>query len=583
MFLFAVTQTPAKGPEDLPVVCQYHDGLCHAAAWSSLEGLRSAVLPDGLRIRWGRLPSAHNELGGHSSQITLATSTRSLSIEGSSIYGLPLYYTVDSHGDFFCSTHISLLRSVGVAIEENQDVLPEFFVYRNVMPPFTMYKGLRRILYAGGVALRSDGCRWSVLDETLPTWLNNESQGTTGSFGDHLEDLTSRIRKSVQQTPGTSDEVAVLMSGGIDSSIIAELCRVELGVNDTFSTSYPFESQQQDMERPYAESAAEAMDFHHKHYISSLVDYTTGVLESIAMAEEPVHHLQTACLYDMFKNGLPQRKSVAVQGLGAGGAFGNFRNHLYMLDKPVYRGLGTSAVYPLLKAASRCSGRGHVLLSRLNDLRNKAPLDDPRNPIWCWHQYGDVGWVCEHFGTSPEAIISRQQSTMKKLSDHTLYHVWASYSLLGDEDITLSLWSKLAHTNSRVLHSPFYDEDVLARAFDIPWHMKLQRPENVVRKSVASHLGVPEFIVSRRKTGFGIKRSDWATEGSVFDPLASLAEKVMDPALIREMRVESPAKAMLFWNMINYALWKRICINGERLDSLRSELQEAAERALIHG
>ena len=52
--------------------------------------------------------------------------------------GRAIYYHLNQKGEFFCSTHISMLRKAGVPIKENVDVLPEFFTYRIVMPPQTL-------------------------------------------------------------------------------------------------------------------------------------------------------------------------------------------------------------------------------------------------------------------------------------------------------------------------------------------------------------------------------------------------------------------------------------------------------------
>ena len=42
------------------------------------------------------------------------------------------------------------------------------------------------------------------------------------------------------------------------------------------------------------------------------------------------------------------------------------------------------------------------------------------------------------------------------------------------------------------------------------------------------------------------------------------------------MRSRDPEKAMLFWNMINYAIWKRICVDNESADDLINELDRGA-------
>ncbi len=569
MFLLEVSQNSIAGLE-VPLATEYHDDIHNVAAWSSFHNLTVSKRPDSLVLKWA-------DSVGSDSMITFSAKDGVIRVNGSSMFGLPLYYTVDARGAFYCSTHISLMRKVGVDIAENKEVLPEFFVYRNVMPPHTLYKGIKRVLHGGSIKTIFKGGRWSDPEISLPSWLTEGNICTDMSFDDHVGRLASDLTANIKRLKCRQDEMALLMSGGLDSSIISRICQDEYDANETFSTGYPFETESLDMERPYAASAASAMDFHHNHYMSTDSGYRAGLLSSIAALEEPVHHLQMPCLNALFEDGIPTDRAVTVQGLGAGGAFGNFRNHLFMLDKPASKCLGGPGVLSFLKMISAVTGRGRTLISKVKDLRNKYPYDDCRNPIWQWHQYGDMSWVCEHFSTSPDDVISRQRKTMESVNANSIYHLWAVYSLLGDEDITLTLSSKLAYSNSKYMSSPFYDMNVLKHAFSMPWQMKLRSPENSVRKSMALALGVPAFVVKRRKTGFGVKRDDWAVAPSLFDPLTRLAEKVVDHDMLSLLRTRNASEAMLFWNMINYALWKRLCIEGESLDSLQDELREAEE------
>ena len=76
------------------------------------------------------------------SQVSYDSKTDSFSVSKSTISGRPLYYHLNAAGEFFCSTHISLLKTAGIPIEENVEVLPEFFVFRFVIPPNTLYKNI---------------------------------------------------------------------------------------------------------------------------------------------------------------------------------------------------------------------------------------------------------------------------------------------------------------------------------------------------------------------------------------------------------------------------------------------------------
>jgi hypothetical protein len=97
-------------------------------------------------------------------------------------------------------------------------------------------------------------------------------------------------------------------------------------------------------------------------------------------------------------------------------------------------------------------------------------------------------------------------------------------------------------------------------------------------RGVAHQLNIPRFILNRRKTGFGIKTRGWSVKGGVFEPLVSLASKVIEEKQIRQMQSLDSKKAMTYWNILNYSLWKRLCVNNEPLDRLLEELHESERR-----
>ena len=76
------------------------------------------------------------------SEMVCSKNDPALSLSKPTISGRQIFYHINSAGEFFCSTHIKLLRTAGVKIEENTDVLPELFTYNFVMPPQTLYKNI---------------------------------------------------------------------------------------------------------------------------------------------------------------------------------------------------------------------------------------------------------------------------------------------------------------------------------------------------------------------------------------------------------------------------------------------------------
>jgi len=496
-----------------------------------------------------------------------------LSISQSLISSRPIYYHINSKGDFFCSTHISMLRKAGVTIEENGNVLPEFFVYRHVMPPRTLYKNIDRLLSLDRLCIQIADEKCSIRSSDgyeIPS-----EDPNIRSIGDAAKQTYSRLVASIEELNPRRNEIAVLLSGGIDSSTLCRICQDSFGINESYSTEYPFEEPELNVERRYALSGGQALGTNHLHYETTTQDYLFGLLEAISLAEEPVHHLQNVCMHLLFKRGITKDKRIVFRGLGAGGAFGNFDNYLCMKDKAIFRFLSRRPLRGALKAISSITGRGKGYLDSLYKCASKAALSEPANPIWSWHDwYGSKKWVCDYFNVTEKDIIIGRYNSIERFEKRSVYDIASLYSLLSDEAVTLSIYSKIAEGSKKILYSPFHDSIVLNYVFSVPWRLKLRGPEDMFRKEIARQCKVPEFILNRPKSGFSIRTRRWAVKGGTFEPLVPLAAKVFDEKQIRETQSVDINMAMTFWNILNYSIWKRLCIKNEPLELLSQELND---------
>lgn len=504
-------------------------------------------------------------------QLAFNEHNQTLTVSVSAVAGTTVYYHKTPTGDIFLSSSVQLLRKAGIQIEEDEKHLPEFFAYRCLLAPATLFRNIGRIPFGGQLIGTLGTGRLELAVTTIADKLDSHA-GNLQNPADHINRLVESLHGVIRPLASVSDRVAMLLSGGIDSSVICQLATSDLGLRRTIATSYPFEAPAVEVERRYALTAAEAMKFQHEDYRATTTDYMTGLVETIALTETPVHHLQSVCLHLLQKSGLRSNEQIVLQGLGAGSVTGNFRNFLYLLDKPWSKLAAATPFYQLLQLAPPLTGRGKALFSRLTDLRNRLPLEDPGNPIWAWHWHGDTHWICSRFNVTPADIIARHVNCVQRLRADTIYDTWARYALVGDEEATLAIFSMLSSTNGRTGVFPYYDETFLNNADSIPWSTRMAPPENSLRKAVARAVGVPDFILNRRKAGFGIHRDDWALEGGVFDPIARLIADVVGRDELRVVRSRDRSKAMIFWNLLNYALWKRICVNGESAANLIGQL-----------
>ena len=533
--------------------------------------------PDGFSIIESPLISSPEFRDIIFSQVNYNKDDNAFDIFRSTVSGRPIYYHINPKGDFFCSTHISMLRKAGVRIEENTDVLPEFFVYRYVMPPQTLYRDIKQVVTGSRLCIRltNGKCKIAQVDQYNPPRPDNynEESNTVDNISDCV--LTS-LSKSIQALNPCRHGLCILLSGGLDSSILFKICQAHYEIDTTFSTGYPFEDPENNREKEYALSAADAFGTMHRYYEVTTREYLNGFLEAISMAEEPLHHLQSVMFYLLFKGGLPKDKHIVISGQGADGIFGlTFYNQVFRSGKRIIRLLSKYRFPGLLEFFSHIVGRGQGLISALDySDRRSLPISDTNSLVWLLGAYGSEDWVSRHFNVTQRDIIEGRYNFIESFEDRSIYDIMSILDFFGDVSVTQSIWAKLGESQRKIVYYPFNNTDMLDFTYSIPWDVRLRKPKNVLR-GVARQLKIPDFIISRPKSGFNIRAKHWSEKGETFKPLVPLASKVFDEKQIRDMQSADRKAAMTFWNILNYSIWKRLCIDDEPLEVLLEELKRA--------
>jgi asparagine synthetase B (glutamine-hydrolysing) len=423
------------------------------------------------------------------------------------------------------------------------------------------------------IRLENDRCSVHSITQYTPPKENHQITSINESSAElyrHLEETLKRLEPA-------KDEITVLLSGGLDSSIISTQYKKIFNQDTSYSTGYPFESPGLNIEKNYALSAAQALEMKHRYYEPSSQEFLTGIFEAISIAEEPLHHLQAVLFHLLWKNEIPKGQRIILCAQGAGSTFG-YNEFFYLNEKRkklFYRFLETNFSLSILRLVSKTIGKGKGFVDTLDRFSHDYPLNHPENPIWFWMDYGSWEWVRSYFNVSADDIIRDRYEVIKNFSSLSLYDIWSRYSLYGDEDVTLGIWSKIGEGNKKIIYYPYYDFETLNYAFSIPWSLKLQS-YRVLTKELARQSKLSDLIINRPKSALSVQSPEWAKKGGVFEPLVPIASKVFDEKVIRQMQTTTDWRKMsTFWNIINYSIWKRLNIYNEPLDVLLEELNIA--------
>ena len=492
----------------------------------------------------------------------------------SSVSGRPVYYSVNSRNEFFLSTHIALLRQAGVPIEDDPEALPELLVYRTMAPPRTLYRGIRQMGMAGSMVVQLKAGNLQVSD--VSDGYHPSESTYMGSEGEAVDRVVDTLTRAVDKLAAVAPRVATLLSGGVDSSILSVIARDRLSTSDTSSTSYPHDDFETNFEQTYALSAAQALGTRHTLFAPAATDFLTGFIEALAAAEAPLNHLQSILLYLLFKHASPDGSDRIICGEGADSVFG-LETHFALRQPPSLgrRFLALSPVYLGLRAVGSGWARAQALAAHIAQIRRlRLPITDSSHPVWSYAAYGDFGWVQNHYGASREDVIASRRKQLQSVANRPFNDVLAIYALsYCDVAVTTSIWSKLAEGQRKILYFPFASQDILDCAFSISWEIKLNRSKHVLRK-VGRQLGVPGFILDRRKQSFGIVSTRWAEKGGALEPLIAVAAKVVDIKQLRDLQGTDPNRAMTLWSLLNYAILKRLFVMGESKETLLGEVRE---------
>lgn len=485
--------------------------------------------------------------------------------------GRPIYYYLNSKGEFFCSSHIKLLKEVGITIKENKNILPEYFCYRYAHPPHTLFNNIKTLPIGHKLILKKRITKYYI-DKIIP--YVPPKKNVLKDINDIVNKTDSELIDVVKGIDNSDDKIAVLLSGGLDSSILFKICQEEMGIDKSYSTGYPFDDDSDNREKDYALSAANDFNSDHIYFDTDNKNFLISFIDAIDKAEEPIMHLGTAMDNLLFERGIPDDKKIIINGQGADCVWGTSFHMIHKRNnKPFFRFISHHPFIDIAERISKISNKGQGLINSTKTQNEKKDLhlSNPDNIFWDFDQYGNKEWIFQYYKTSKQELIRNRYSIIENYRDRSFYDKLSLIDAISDISITQNVWSKIGEAHKRILYYPFFHKKMLDIAFSIPWEIKLKRPKRVLYEIARKH-GISRLITDRPKSAFAAKPKKWAEKGALLESFVPLASKVINKDELRKMQSNEPSKAMTFFNMLNYSIWKRLIIQGESKEKLIEEI-----------
>jgi asparagine synthase (glutamine-hydrolysing) len=228
----------------------------------------------------------------------------------------PLYLAASPGRLRFASTLRALLDAGGVDTELDRHALHHYMTFHSVVPaPRTIYCGVRKLPPATVRVIQPDGSQADTVYWT-PNFQRDPAKASW-SVGDWQAALMDALRTAVERRMVADVPVGVLLSGGIDSSIVVALL-AERGQHGlaTFSIGFDPSGGESGDEYFYSDLIAKAFDTdHHKIHIdtSKLVP---AVPKTIAAMSEPMVSHDCVAFY-LLSQEVSKSVKVVQSGQGA--------------------------------------------------------------------------------------------------------------------------------------------------------------------------------------------------------------------------------------------------------------------------
>jgi asparagine synthase (glutamine-hydrolysing) len=461
----------------------------------------------------------------------------------------PLYYRDEPGELVFASELRALPRG-----EVDADALEAFLAFNSVPAPFSIFAGTNK-LPAGHLLVWQDGeTRVERYAQPVPAEVRDEDSAELA------EELRARLRDSVRAHLIADVPVGVLLSGGVDSSLLAALAAQESGeAVHTFSIG--FEERSFD-ELDDARSVASMYGTRHEEL--TLRPDAALLLPRLAETfDEPFADSSALPTY-LVSELAARHVKVALSGEGGDELFGGY--YTYAADLLALRvGRFAPGVRPLVERLPSSSRRASFDYKAKRFVRGAALPPLERHHAWKEIFSPDVRaeLTGRRSGYDPVDLLrARFEETegaelLTRLQDVDL----GTY--LVDDLLVKTDRASMAHSlEARV---PYLDPVVAGLAQSLPTRLKVRglRKKVLLRKAAAPLL--PRRIVYGRKRGFSIPAAAWLR-----GELEPFARDVLAPDTLRRQGFfrPEPVERLIdshvageadlsrqLWGLLAFTLW----------------------------
>lgn len=427
----------------------------------------------------------------------------------------PIYYGWQGN-TFLFGSELKALRAhpaFNAAVDRGALAL---FLRRNYVPaPWSIFQGIFKLAPGTWLEIRpgqrdlQPRAYWSLTEVAL----RGMAGPFTGSDAEAVNELERLLGKAVAGQRVADVPLGVLLSGGIDSSLIAAVMQTQ-STEPVRTFTIGFEEKVYD-EAAHARAVAAYLGTEHTELYLSPDDALALIPQLPVMYDEPFadsSQLPTHLAMRLAR----QHVTVAVSGDAGDEFFCGYNRYLFLprvwqgfrrLPRPILRpALGLMSTLPSIVGRAVGAAQTAEKMAKLSKLCSgrHASIDDLY--LATLTEWPDAaGMVVD--GHIPPNLLDARDS-WPQLSD-PVARMMALDGLTYLPDDILTKLDRASMAVSLETRAPFLDRDVMQFAWRLPMSMKLRDGKGkwILRQLLDRH--VPRSLVERPKMGFGIPLDEW--------------------------------------------------------------------------
>jgi asparagine synthase (glutamine-hydrolysing) len=483
---------------------------------------------------------------------------KTLSLARDRVGEKPLYYGYAGSTFLFASELKALAMYPGFRGRIDRDVLALYVRHNYIPAPYSIYQGIRKLLPGTIASVRLDG----GAPEAVPYWSAKAAveRGLQDPLPDDDGEAATRLERLLLEVIGQAMVADVplgaFLSGGIDSSTVVALMQANRSRPvKTFTIGFregPYD------EAVWAKEVAHHLGTEHTELYVTPADALAVIPKLPALYDEPFadsSQVPTCLVAEL------ARRSVTVSLSGDGGdeLFGGYDR--YVLGPAIWKRIGRmpralrsglsrtvamlspGAWDALLGCANRVLPRswkqrdpGH----RLRRLADILAVNSPEEMYLRLVSHWDLPTTVVLGSAEPPTVLT-DAARWPRLPDFALVMMYLDLISYLPDDI-LAKVDRATMGVSLESRMPFLDHRVIELAWRVPLSMKIRHGRGKWLLRQVLHRYVPERLIERPKTGFGVPIAAWLR-----GPLRDWAEALLDAGRLRRDGFFAPKPVREKW------------------------------------